>query len=103
LRGWIDEDEPQTSVVWRKYLPVRSNGGDVTPKEVEEFFEAAPPHASEELETETYRVVDWLLARASALSKCPRHRVEREDETGRTKRQARRRSRSSRTISLPSH
>jgi CRISPR-associated endonuclease/helicase Cas3 len=69
-------------VVWRKYLPVRSNGGDVTPKEVEEFFEAAPPHASEELETETYRVVDWLLARASALSKCPRHRVEREDETG---------------------
>ncbi len=26
LRGWVDEDEPQTVLVWRKYLPVRREG-----------------------------------------------------------------------------
>jgi CRISPR-associated endonuclease/helicase Cas3 len=69
LRGWIEDEEPQTSVVWREYLPVRNDGGPASTKEIEDFFEAAPPHASEELETETYRVVDWLLARASATLK----------------------------------
>jgi CRISPR-associated endonuclease/helicase Cas3 len=64
LRGWID-DEPQTIVVWRKHLPSRSN---VVESEVEAFFEAVPPHASEFLETETYRIVDWLIDRAHSLS-----------------------------------
>jgi CRISPR-associated endonuclease/helicase Cas3 len=67
LRGWIEDDQPQTTVVWRKYLPVRIKGGEALKKEVEDFFEAAPPHASEELETETYRIVEWLMQRAERL------------------------------------
>jgi CRISPR-associated endonuclease/helicase Cas3 len=66
LRGWVDDDPPRTSVVWRAHLPVRTDGK--TPDtEVEAFFEAAAPHAVEILETETYQVVDWLVARARAL------------------------------------
>jgi len=37
-------------------------------KEVEAFFEAAPPHLSEILETETFRVVDWIVKRAKRVS-----------------------------------
>ena len=69
LRGWIEDDAPQTTVVWRTYLPVRTHGGAATQKEMEHFFEAAEPHLSEKLETETYRVVDWLLARAGTVPK----------------------------------
>jgi len=73
LRGWVDE-EPQTTILWRKYLPVRSDGTRPSKKEIESFFEAAPPHASELLETETYRVVDWLIRRATVLrSKRPKY------------------------------
>ena len=64
LRGWIEDNEPQTSVVWRTHLPVRREGEEASSREVEEFFEAAPPHVSEKLETETRRVADWLMARA---------------------------------------
>ena len=63
LRGWVDEP-PQTTVVWRKYLPARAKP-PVSKKEIEDFFEAAPIHISETLETETYRVMKWLEARAS--------------------------------------
>ena len=66
LRGWVQDDLPQTAVIWRTYLPVRAHAR-ATPKEIEAFFEAAPPHASETLETETYRVVDWLTARAKKV------------------------------------
>ena len=69
LRGWMEDDPPQTTVVWRKYLPVREQGGEATRKDIEDFFEAAPPHLSEKLETETWRVVEWLMARAGAVSK----------------------------------
>lgn len=62
LRGWVDE-KPQTTVVWRKYLPVRAKTR-VTKKEIEDFFEAAPIHTSETLETETFRVMEWLQKRA---------------------------------------
>jgi CRISPR-associated endonuclease/helicase Cas3 len=67
LRGWVDGDPPQTAVVWRTHLPVRTRGIAATDEEIETFFEAAPPHASEVLETETFRVVEWLVARATAL------------------------------------
>lgn len=70
LRGWV-EDDPQTAVVWRRHLPVRTQGGTATNEEIEGFFEAAPPHASEVLETETFRVVEWLTARAKALAAAP--------------------------------
>jgi CRISPR-associated endonuclease/helicase Cas3 len=68
LRGWIEDDPPQTAVVWRTYLPVR-RGVETTKKETEAFFEAAPPHASEVLETEMFRVIEWLESRAKALLK----------------------------------
>jgi CRISPR-associated endonuclease/helicase Cas3 len=68
LRGWVEGDPPQTGVVWRTYLPLRTRGSATTDKEIEAFFEAAPPHTSEILETETYRVVEWLIARANTLT-----------------------------------
>ena len=73
LRGWVD-DEPQTTLVWRRYLPVRSESGasgvgPQGPREVEAFFEAAPPHTHELLETETRRVVEWLGKRVKKLLK----------------------------------
>ena len=64
LRGWEENSQPQTTVIWRKYLPVRKDESGATPIEIEAFFEAAPPHASEKLETETHRVVDWLIKHA---------------------------------------
>jgi CRISPR-associated endonuclease/helicase Cas3 len=69
LRGWVDEDT-QTEIVWRRWIPIRRDSAEGTaiPKlEIERFFEAAPPHTSEVLETETFRVVAWLSARAKAL------------------------------------
>ena len=66
LRGWEEDQRPQTTVVWRKYLPARGDGSPAT-NDIEAFFEAAPPHASEKLETETYRVVDWLVNRANGI------------------------------------
>ena len=75
LRGWV-EDDPQTSVVWRRFLPVRFDeaGADArtfprTGSEIEAFFEAAPPQVAELLETETWRVADWLKKRARKLLK----------------------------------
>lgn len=67
LRGWVDE-VPQTTIVWRTHLPLRG-GGMVAPgnTDIEDFFEAAPLHESEKLETENYRVASWLQQRASRL------------------------------------
>jgi len=85
LRGWAEDERPQTAVVWRTHLPVRPvdeqqpadapvkketrNPDKKEIKEVEVFFEGAAPHASEKLETETWRVVDWLQKRAEAHGK----------------------------------
>lgn len=74
LRGWV-EDEPQTTVVWRKYMPTEQATEDKHKSEhkwrtdVEAYFEAAPTHISEQLQTETYRVADWLVTRAKRLIK----------------------------------
>lgn len=62
LRGWVDE-EPETTIVWRECLPILQ-GEPINAREVERFFEAAPPHTTEQLPTETYRALDWLVARA---------------------------------------
>ena len=76
LRGWVVDEQPQTTVVWRRFLPVRFEGTgagtrilDRKNSEVEEFFEAAPPQGAELLETETWRVADWLKKRARKLLK----------------------------------
>jgi CRISPR-associated endonuclease/helicase Cas3 len=69
LRGWIKDDPPQTAVVWRTHLPVRAGGPAPRKREIEDFFEAAPPHTSEVLETETFRVVKWIAACAKSVRK----------------------------------
>ncbi len=69
LRGWIKDDPPHSAVVWRTHLPVRRGGSTPSKKEIEAFFEAAPPHTSEVLETETSRVVGWIAARAKSVLK----------------------------------
>jgi CRISPR-associated endonuclease/helicase Cas3 len=56
-------------IVWRTYLPVRSGGRPPRRAEIEAYFEAAPPHTSEILETETCRVVKWIRSRAEKACK----------------------------------
>jgi len=68
LRGWVKED-PQTTVVWRAHLPVRKTGEAATRAEQEAFFEAAPPHLAEKLETTCWAVRDWLGKRFKRLDK----------------------------------
>ncbi|MEY4512536.1 MAG: hypothetical protein RLZZ450_4658, partial [Pseudomonadota bacterium] len=68
LRGWVD-DEPQTTIVWRKHLPVWTDGRALKDKNVADFFDAAGPHTLEQLETETYRASDWLTKRLEAVLK----------------------------------
>ena len=70
LRGWEEEEAPQTVVVWRKHLPSRRTGIDTSmpPAMVAGFFRIAPIHATEKLEAESTRVLDWLLKRASRLA-----------------------------------
>ncbi|MEM6731277.1 MAG: type I-U CRISPR-associated helicase/endonuclease Cas3, partial [Myxococcota bacterium] len=59
LRGWTD-DPPRTRLLWRIHLPTHRDGQLVSHEQVEGFLAAAPPHASEVLETETDRVIEWL-------------------------------------------
>jgi len=68
LRGFRPNDPPQTTVVWRRYLPVRADGS-FDAKAASRFFEEAPLHTSEHLETETHLVLEWLIDRAAAISK----------------------------------
>lgn len=65
LRGWI-EQKPQTTVIWRRFLPVRP-GEKATLDEIEDFFEAAPLHLSEQLESDTFHVNTWLRERCANL------------------------------------
>ena len=76
LRGWEEGQIPQTTVVWRRWLPVRGDadraGSPSVPlysKAVEAFFEIAAPQSVERLETETPRIVDWLRKRARKLTR----------------------------------
>ena len=76
LRGWEDDDEPQTSIVWRKYLPCVTAGGETTvpPSMVAEYFRVAPVHATERLEAASSRVFEWMLKRAAQVVKRPHER-----------------------------
>ncbi len=65
LRGWVT-DEVQTQVIWRRYLPAQSQQQPAD-GDLQAFLEAAPPHLSEQLEAPTYRVLEWLEERATAL------------------------------------
>lgn len=74
LRGWVS-DPPQTSVLWRTHLPIRAVG-PTRKADIEAFFEAAPPHASEILETETYRLLVWLGRRVARFRRLSEGRVD---------------------------
>lgn len=67
LRGFRPNDPPQTTVVWRRHLPMGADGS-LDAKAAKHFFQAAPPHTSEQLETETHLVLEWLIGRAAAIS-----------------------------------
>ena len=71
LRGWEKEEEPQVEVVWRAHLPHLRVGDDVTvpPSMVAEFFQAAPIHATEKLETSRSHLLDWLFKRTKLLKR----------------------------------
>lgn len=69
LRGWIDKDEPETTVIWREHLPWRKGEDRPVAKEVEAFFEAAPVHLSETLEAPAREVRDMLIDRAKKIVK----------------------------------
>ena len=67
LRGWLKQP-PQGRMVWRSVLPVRE-GERPDERLLNEFFEALPPHLTEILETEAYRIAEVLKARAAAVMK----------------------------------
>jgi CRISPR-associated endonuclease/helicase Cas3 len=70
LRGWIREEEPQTTIVWREILPIirDTRGSRPLPGfDLEVFLAAAGPQLAEQLETETWRAMEWLTARLSTL------------------------------------
>jgi len=68
IRGWPEEnDETQTTVVWRRHLPLDLGGEMLRGRDLEAFRDCADPHLVEKLETETHRVVRWLLERQKAL------------------------------------
>ena len=70
VRGWPDEaDKPQTTLLWREYLPVNVDGSPLPPAEVDEYFEAARPHLAEKLEIEAFRMAGWLEKRLKSLGK----------------------------------
>jgi len=64
LRGWIDDEEPQAQVIWRRFLPWRREDTEPLEVEVDTFFSAAPPHASEILEAPVSLIIETLVARA---------------------------------------
>ncbi|CAL8969196.1 hypothetical protein RHODGE_RHODGE_00136 [Rhodoplanes serenus] len=64
LRGWIEDEEPQTRVIWRERLPWRG-GRDFDAETAAAFFDAAPPHLHETLEAETAVVLDVLESRVN--------------------------------------
>ena len=71
LRGWEEDEEHHTDVIWRRYLPfvVRDSLVSLPPAMVGEFFRSAPIHATERLEAMSGRVFDWLLKRATQVGK----------------------------------
>jgi CRISPR-associated endonuclease/helicase Cas3 len=64
LRGWV-QDEAQTTLAWRRWLPWPDGLRTPVDDDVNRFFAAAPVHLEEKLETETHRVVDLLTRRAT--------------------------------------
>jgi CRISPR-associated endonuclease/helicase Cas3 len=75
LRGWDENPQPQCAIAWRRYLPIRASfrgdlneaaAGDAR-SDIEQFLEAAPPHATELLQAPASRVAEWLRKRVEAV------------------------------------
>jgi CRISPR-associated endonuclease/helicase Cas3 len=80
IRGWVEE-EPQTELVWRRYLPIRPDENFETARgELADFFDAAPPHLTEILETAAGDVARLLKDRAKAAEKAGQ--ANRGEDTG---------------------
>jgi len=78
IRGWVEE-EPQTRLVWRRFLPIRAGEDfDTARRELGDFFSEAPPHLSEILETASWDAGRLLKERAKALLKAAEKRAETE-------------------------
>ncbi len=69
LRGWIEKEPPQTTIVWREHLPLSDGGKSLSERDLALFREAADPHLAERLETETWRATAWLCERLAAATK----------------------------------
>ncbi|MCW1840472.1 type I-U CRISPR-associated helicase/endonuclease Cas3 [Prosthecomicrobium hirschii] len=69
LRGWEEDDEPQTEVIWRQLLPWRHGERLADPGLIERFFEAAPVHLSEILEIPVSQATALLRKRLAAVLK----------------------------------
>jgi CRISPR-associated endonuclease/helicase Cas3 len=65
LRGW-DEEEPHTTLIWRRFLPWRREEIARKP-EIDAYFEHAPPARAEQLEAPVWRALAVLGERAKAL------------------------------------
>ena len=65
LRGWEDDIVAQTALVWRTHMPL--NSACVDERDLVRFFEAAPAHASEVLDVESWRVVEWAKERVRSI------------------------------------
>lgn len=68
IRGWIDDEKPQTAVLFRRELPIDDLGRRLADGMVSAYLDAAPPHLKEKLETETWRVIEWLVERGKSLA-----------------------------------
>lgn len=68
LRGWIDDEDAQTTILWRELLPITRQGELLPPADREVFLSAAAPQLAEQLQTETWRVMEWLITRLRAES-----------------------------------
>jgi len=73
LRGWIEGQEPMTTIVWRTHLPVTSDGALLGTTECKAFFEAASPHTAEFLEIEASRAAKWLETRLRSIQSVVEH------------------------------
>ena len=72
LRGWDEQEEPETTVAWRAYLPrTIANGGTfAAPRSlVDAFFQCAPLHPTEKLEARRSHVLAWLLKRTRRVAR----------------------------------
>jgi CRISPR-associated endonuclease/helicase Cas3 len=70
LRGWIDV-EPQTTVAWRKHLPVNVDYQMLPHALVRAYFDAAPVELLETLETETFNVTKWIAELKKKIDAVP--------------------------------